>query len=61
MFINKHIQSLPWPYIYGITNQEEQVHHLLLLVTVLQEEVGIINRAGKVSFVLETRIYSFDT
>ena len=47
MFINKYIQSWPWPYIYGIRNQE-QVHHLQLLVTVLQQEVGIINRAEKV-------------
>lgn len=48
MFINKYIQSWPWPYIYGIRNQE-QIHHLQLLVTVLQQEVGIINRAEKVN------------
>lgn len=49
IFIETHIQSWPWPYVYNLRNQEEQVHHLYPVVTAWQGEAGNISRTAKLT------------
>lgn len=46
---NTHVQSWPCPCVYDLRHQEEQVHHLYLVVTAWQGEAGNMCRTGKLT------------